>query len=201
MHSKTTPPTLSDEQRIGLLRLARASLSRWLRAKERLAPEEESAFAQGDVCFSAYDCFVSLHVQRKLRGCVGALASARPLCQSISEMAVNAATRDSRFPPLKADELERCVIEISVLSEFVPLASMEEITIGKHGILIEGEGRRGLLLPQVAERQGWRPGEFLRQTYLKAGLPPREYPDQEAVFLFEAVVFSEENYPRLSRWR
>ena len=52
-------------------------------------------------------------------------------------MAIAAATKDPRFPPVKAQELENIVIEISVLTPKKKIKDWQEIQLGKHGGVIE----------------------------------------------------------------
>ena len=75
------------------------------------------------------------------------------------------------------------------------VASPEEVIVGRHGLVIAAQGRRGLLLPQVATDNGWDRDTFLNHTCLKAGLPPQEWklPDTQ-IYLFEAEVFAEEDF-------
>ena len=70
--------------------------------------------------------------------------------------------------------------------------NVEEIVIGRHGLLISLRGYRGVLLPQVAYERGWTREEFLGQTCRKAGLPPDAWKDPQAeLYSFEAEVFGE----------
>ena len=62
---------------------------------------------------------------------------------------------------------------------------------GRHGLVVESNGRRGLLLPQVATEWGWTRDEFLRQTCLKAGLAPDAWRQGAQLFTFEAEIFGE----------
>src|SRR5215468_11464237 len=67
--------------------------------------------------------FVTLHVRRKLRGCIGVIEGREPLARIIPHCAESAALRDVRFSPLRPDEVAGLRIEISVLSELFPLAA------------------------------------------------------------------------------
>ncbi len=76
-------------------------------------------------------------------------------------MAEEAAFRDPRFTPVRSGELSDLRIEISVLTPLQKIDSIDEIEIGKHGIVIVRGGSVGLLLPQVATEYNWDKTEFL----------------------------------------
>jgi AmmeMemoRadiSam system protein A len=138
--------------------------------------------------------FVSLHrrADGELRGCVGMMEAERPLGETVARMAVAAATEDRRFAPVTAEELPDLEIEISVLSPPAPIRG-EEVEVGRHGLLIEHEGRRGVLLPQVPVAHKWGREEFLDQTCRKAGLPAGSWREPGARLLgFTAEVFGED---------
>ena len=68
-----------------------------------------------------------------------------------------------------------------------------EIIIGSHGLIVAKEGRRGVLLPQVATENNWSPEEFLQHTCQKARLAPDESKRGGLeIQAFEAEVFGEE---------
>jgi uncharacterized protein (TIGR00296 family) len=74
----------------------------------------------------------------------------------------------------------------------VPLRSLDELVIGRDGLLVVGHGRRGLLLPQVATEQGWDAVTFARETCRKAGLPTTAWEEVDVeLFRFGAEVFGE----------
>ncbi len=142
---------------------------------------------------SPMGAFVTLRNRGSLRGCIGRLVADRPLYKVISEMAIAAATQDHRFSPVSLPELEKIDIEISVLSPMKKMSSIEELTLGKHGILVREGPRSGVYLPQVADETGWSKEEFLRHCCMdKAGLEPDAWKRGADVFLFTAEVFEEE---------
>jgi len=136
--------------------------------------------------------FVTLTRKKVLRGCVGYISPTQPLYRAVSEMAVAASSQDIRFKPVSKDELKEIRIEISVLSPLKPLLNPQEIEVGTHGLYIVKGGFSGLLLPQVATEHKWNRVEFLENTCLKAGLPPRAWKEKgTAVYTFSAQIFSE----------
>jgi uncharacterized protein (TIGR00296 family) len=116
--------------------------------------------------------------KRKLRGCIGFPYPTHPLVRAVVEAAVESATGDPRFPPMKSRELEQVVFEVSVLTppQLVAAASPKEypsrIEVGVDGLIVENGLYKGLLLPQVPVEWEWDSEEFLCQCCLKAGLPP-----------------------------
>jgi AmmeMemoRadiSam system protein A len=134
--------------------------------------------------------FVSLHVDGKLRGCIGQIRGRGPLPKVIAEMAVAAAFDDPRFDPVTIDELKDLEIEISVLSRLYRIRDISKIEVGRDGLMVKLDLHSGLLLPQVATEANWSVVQFLEQTCLKAGLPKNSYKDSQAeIYRFEAEVF------------
>jgi AmmeMemoRadiSam system protein B/AmmeMemoRadiSam system protein A len=134
--------------------------------------------------------FVTLKIRGMLRGCIGLIRAARPLYETVIEMAREAAFADSRFVPLSSGELQDLEIEISALSRLVRIEDISEIEIGRDGLMIVLDMHSGLLLPQVAVENDWNRMTFLEQTCLKAGLPKNSYKDRAAqIYRFTADVF------------
>jgi len=134
-------------------------------------------------------CFVCIKINGMLRGCIGNFISDKPLYQLVQEMAVSAATRDPRFYPMKKDDLKDFDLEISVISPLHKISSIEEIEVGVHGLYLEKNFSRGVLLPQVAVEYGWDRGTFLAQTSLKAGLEKDDWQEGADIYTFSALVF------------
>jgi len=136
--------------------------------------------------------FVTLKQEGTLRGCIGTLQTEEPLYRAIVSAAISAAVRDPRFQPLSEEELEGTDIEISVLTPFVVVADIEEISAGEHGLYMQKGYQAGLLLPQVAVEYGWSRIEFLEQCCRKAGLEKDDWKDEDTkIMIFSAHVFEE----------
>lgn len=136
--------------------------------------------------------FVTLNEEGELRGCLGLLSSDLPLPETIEMMARRAATEDPRFPPVSADEVDALTIELSILSPFRRISSDADVTLGSDGLLVQQGVRRGLLLPQVAQKHHFSVKQFLEETCLKAGLPRHAWKDASTeLFAFTAEVFGE----------
>lgn len=184
---------LGPDEKRELLRIARATATEFLRSGRTPPgrPHRRSLLAGGGA-------FVTLRrADGDLRGCIGTQSEDEPLYRTVQDMAVAAATRDPRFPPVAPDELDALGIEISVLGERVLIRDAKEIVIGAHGLAIQCQGRRGLLLPQVASEAGWTAEEFLKRLCVKAGLPDDAWRHEGSVERFTAQVFDDGEYPPL----
>ena len=176
----------TKEQRAKLLKLARRSIEHYLRTGRRL----DDLGIDDPALYKEKGAFVTLKKNGMLRGCIGHIIADMPLCEVVAEMAIQAAVGDPRFPAVTMDELPEIEIEISVLSPLKKVEDINDIKIGKHGLLLRKGFYSGLLLPQVPVEYGWDRMTFLRQLAVKAGLPPDEWQGGE-LYSFTAEVFSE----------
>jgi AmmeMemoRadiSam system protein A len=179
-------PSLSEGERQDLLHLALRAVTEAVSRGQILADTPS-----GGILSQRSGVFVTLHVGKRLRGCIGVVEPEEPLGDSVVRCAASAALQDSRFPAVRPDELSDLRIEISLLSPPLPIR-LEEIEIGRHGLLISRGHQRGLLLPQVAVEHHLSPEQFLAETCRKAQLPPDAWRDADAnVFGFTCEVFSD----------
>ncbi|MGA7923781.1 MAG: TIGR00296 family protein, partial [Thermoplasmata archaeon] len=117
-----------------------------------------------------------LHPSGELRGCIGFPEPVYPLRVALPRAARAAAVEDPRFPPVEPRELAEIRVEVSILTvpEILravrPDARWRHVRVGVDGLIVEGHGTGGLLLPQVASAEHWTSREFLGQTCVKAGL-------------------------------
>ena len=135
--------------------------------------------------------FTTLHLQGKLRGCIGYILPVESLYRTVADTARAAAFEDPRFEPVTLAEAPELKVEISVLSPPQPIRP-DEIAVGRHGLIVSQGSRRGLLLPQVPMEWEWDRETFLCQTCLKAGLPPDAWQHGAQLQGFTAEVFGEE---------
>jgi len=125
-------------------------------------------------------CFVTLQKNGELRGCIGHLVAIQPLYKDIIENAFNAAFSDPRFGALRKEELLSISIEVSILTDPVPLVFKDEkdllskITPKKDGLIINKGYYTATFLPSVwSEIKNKK--IFLTQLCLKAGLDANEW--------------------------
>jgi len=154
---------------------------------------DEPDYEKYPVLKSHAGAFVTLTIKGRLRGCIGYIIGEQPLYRTIRDAAKNAALYDPRFPQLSKDEVDKVHIEISILSEPFPLDRYDDIEIGKHGLILEKGGRRGLLLPQVPVEHNMDRDEYLSAICNKAGFSSDLWKNEELkLHAFTATVFGEE---------
>lgn len=153
-----------------LLPLARAAISSALEQPEA-APEAAPWLRAPGACF------VTLHQNGRLRGCIGSLEAQRTLLADVNANAVAAALRDWRFAPLSLEELAATRIEVSLLSPLQALHfdseahALAQLRPGVDGVTFEFERYRSTFLPQVWSQLP-TPHEFMAHLKYKAGLSP-----------------------------
>lgn len=130
------------------VRLARLSLETCVRTRRTLdklpegLPQELTDHTAG--------AFVSLHVDGRLRGCIGTIAPTREnVAWEIVQNAVSAGTRDPRFPEVQAQELDDLEYSVDVLGEPEPVDSAAQLDPRQYGVIVSCGQRRGLLLPDL----------------------------------------------------
>ncbi len=180
---------LNPEQRRTLLGIARQSIESVLEGKKASWRAEEFE----EVLRRPSGCFVTLHTPRgELRGCIGSIQPVAPLFEAVASSALSTAFRDPRFPPVRRDELGDLQIEISVMGPIERVQHLEEIAVGRDGLIISRGNSAGLLLPQVATDHGWDRQTFLTQACVKARLPPSAWQSSDCqIERFSAEVFGE----------
>lgn len=162
---------LSADDRAALLTLARSAIAAKLVDGAGVKRPADASAALNEKC----GCFVTLHKNAALRGCIGTIEARQPLLSAVEENARHAAFDDPRFPPLAADELPAVAIEISVLSVPTALAYddaddlLAKIQPGVHGLIISKAWHSATFLPQVWDQLPDKKS-FLEHLCLKAGL-------------------------------
>lgn len=182
---------LSDEEEIELLKLSRQTLSTYLRDKQVSRINEQGL---PPALLTPTGAFVTLNKDGRLRGCIGTFKAENPLCETIQQMTLAAATQDPRFSPVSKGELDHIEIEISVLTPMHKINSIDEIELGRHGIYIKKGASSGTFLPQVADETGWTRQEFLGHCARdKAGIGWDGWKTAD-IYIYEALVFSEHEF-------
>ncbi len=132
--------------------------------------------------------FVTLKKHGQLRGCIGFIEPHGALIDAITQNAMNAALKDPRFNPVMPEELAELTVEISVLSPLKP-ATLDQIKLGRDGIVLTKGYRRSVFLPEVPIEQGWTLDQTLQHLSLKAGLPKDAYREGASFEIFTSQIY------------
>ncbi len=184
--------TLSPEDRAMLLKWARTALEHAARHQSWLEPPETGS----EALLERRGVFVTLRDGDKLRGCVGNLVPRGTLIEEVGRAAFSASQRDPRFAPVRPEETERLLIEISVLTE--PKAvdlngedhALAQMIPHRHGVIIRSGSRIGTFLPKVWDSLPSREA-FMAHLKEKAGWAQDEWPEDAVMELYEAEDFAE----------
>ena len=140
-------------------------------------------------------CFITLHSDGKLRGCIGSTLAHRALAVDAAENGYAAAFRDPRFKGLKEAEVATLELSVSVLGRPSAMTIAGEADLlaqlrpGIDGLIIEDKGKRALFLPSVWEGLS-RPNTFLRRLKIKAGLAADHWSETFQAWRFAAEEMS-----------
>ena len=179
---------LNKDEEQTLLKLSRDTLTMYI--KDHKTPDVAN-YKLTDNLKNKYGVFVTLKEKGELRGCIGYIERIMELYKGVIDNTINASTRDPRFAPVSAKELDDIDIEISVMTPLKKIENVDEIVVGKHGLVIKKNGRSGLLLPQVPIEWDWDKDEYLMHICLKAGLPTDAWKTGADIYIFSAQVFGE----------
>ncbi len=169
-----------------LLDVARQSIESGLRTGQPLVVDPDAYPPElSERCAT----FVTLRRAGELRGCLGSLVPSRPLVDDVAHSAFKAAFRDSRFPPIEADEFASLEIQLSILSPLEPLPAPDEqallnaIRPGVDGLVVRDRARQGTFLPAVWESFP-EPSAFWYELKRKAGLPVDSWSSRWEIFRY-----------------
>jgi AmmeMemoRadiSam system protein A len=143
------PPRAANCEGVILPGLARQSVVAAMGDGSQLPPA-----ATGQYLSAQRGVFVTLRERSgMLRGCCGTIL---PVCPNLVaetwRSARLAAFEDPRFPPVQAGELPKLRFDVSVLHSMEAISSADELDPARYGVIVSTpDGRRGLLLPAIAE--------------------------------------------------
>lgn len=187
---------LTANEKTYLLSLARNAIKHYFKTGRKLEIKPGDVNSKRIIEDGA--SFVTMHIGKALRGCIGSLEAKRPLVFDVVDNAINSAFGDPRFYELKPEELPKVKFSISVLTKperlnvTGPEDLLEKLIPHKHGLIIQYGLHRATYLPVV---WGQLPDkvQFLNELCQKAGLPQDAWkePDME-FYIYEAEEFEEE---------
>jgi AmmeMemoRadiSam system protein A len=193
-HRKDSLQSLNEEQGQKLVKLARQTIAERLGKRSGKVDQESMT---DSVFKEKRGTFVTLTINKQLRGCIGNLDSTDSIVDGIERNAVNAAFRDPRFPPLKAKELDRVDIEVSILTDPQQLEYrdskdlLSKLRVNVDGVILRKGAFSATFLPQVWEQLP-QPETFLSHLCTKAGLPSDTWQKGHLEILTYQVQYFEE---------
>lgn len=152
------------------IELARRSIESYVKFKKIIEPTDD---LPQDMLNNRAGAFVSIHLDKELRGCIGTIGPVREnIAEEIIGNAISASTEDPRFPPVSKGELKNLEISVDILEKAEPISKIDELDPKTYGVIVSKDFRRGLLLPNLegvdtAEEQ-------VKIARRKAGIGPLE---------------------------
>lgn len=197
-HASVAPTvTYSTDERRFLLTLARKAVRE--AANTGKLPAVDIEFITPNLSVRK-GCFVTLTKAGLLRGCIGHIIAQEPLYRAVLNNALHASINDPRFQPVSADEVDKLEIEISVLTDPLPLffSSVGDLLGKLHphkdGVVLQIGGRSATYLPQVWEQLPDKI-DFLNSLAEKAGCEPSAWRQKgTTVSIYHVESFKESDY-------
>lgn len=186
VRNESAPFELSISEKQSLLDVARHSAV----CKVLGEPAEVLPIEAKGILAKKTGVFVSVYVSGKLRGCLGRFSPDASLMQCVGELAASSVSNDYRFEPIAEKELADLKIEISVLSPMRKISNIDEIVLGKHGVLIKKQGNAGTFLPQVAVQTNWTVEELLGHCARDKAHIGWDGWKTADIYIYEGCVFS-----------
>jgi len=195
---KSTSFQISQQEGEYLVKLARRAAETYIKNRQALKVPADVPAKLKEHC----GVFVTINSvegkSHQLRGCIGFPYPTTMLAQAVIESAISSATQDPRFMPMRSEELDHVVFEVSVLTppESVEVENPQDycgqIKVGRDGLIVERTYCKGLLLPQVPVELNWDEETFLCECCVKAGLPPDSWLLKGTkIYRFQAIIFKE----------
>ena len=127
--------------------LARRTVEAYIREGRKIAVSDD---LDKELLQKQAGAFVSIHENGQLRGCIGTIAPTKDcLAEEIISNAISASTRDPRFPPIEASELDSLEITVDVLGQAEDIPSKDLLDVKRYGVIVRNGYRQGLLLPDL----------------------------------------------------
>lgn len=179
--------SLDEAQKKELLSIARKTLQSYL------VDKNIPIFNTVDPAFKTRQAvFVTIRKDGKLRGCIGRILPEEDLLAAVQHMAIEAATKDDRFSPVKPEELGDLKLEISILGQPYRVCDITPIKLGVHGVILGQDGQRGVFLPEVGLELPKKEDFFGELCAQKAGLKRECYQDPKTnIEIFNTTDFGE----------
>jgi AmmeMemoRadiSam system protein A len=128
-----------------VVELAKETVENYVREGETPKPKELTPEMREQA-----GVFVSLHKHGQLRGCIGTFEpKEKNVAEEIVANAISSSTRDPRFSPVTASELDDLEYSVDILTKPEPVTDISQLDHRRYGVIVESGGKKGLLLPDL----------------------------------------------------
>ena len=158
--------------------------------QQRALPIEPGEFS--DLLQTHGASFVTLNLNKQLRGCIGTLEAHQPLIVDVSEHAYSAAFEDPRFSGVSESEIEQLEISISILTLPIPIEFISEKDLLSQlipevdGIILQSGLHKATFLPVVWEQLS-KADDFINHLKIKAGLNKQAWPEDIKISRYQTI--------------
>ena len=150
--------------------LARMTLETYIKENREIDVPED---VPEEMINQSAGVFVSIKKDGQLRGCIGTIfPTTQNVALEIIQNAISAGTKDPRFYPVQANELDSLVYSVDVLKKPEKINSIDELDVSKYGVIVRAGFRSGLLLPNLEGVDS--PEDQVAISLQKAGISPEE---------------------------
>ncbi|GAA0665136.1 TIGR00296 family protein [Natronoarchaeum mannanilyticum] len=189
--SEAQSVTLSYEDGARAVELAREAVESYVQngSREQPGSMREAFYART----GAYVRLQSTRGRGSLRGCAGAHQGGDQLGHVIVDAAIRAASDDSCGSEVRPAELSNITVSVCAVTNLLLTDDpIEDLELGRHGVVVDAGSETGWLYPTVPVENNWTAEEYLGRTCRKAGLPPQAWQREDVmVTLFEGQTFRE----------
>lgn len=135
------------------VQLARLAIETFVKKEElfNVSEYEKYNIPLGTEAFAEQaGCFVSLKKNGQLRGCIGTIVSTKKnIAEEIVSNALSSACCDTRFQPVRPDELTSLEYSVDILFAPERIESEQELDVKRYGVIVSSGFKRGILLPNL----------------------------------------------------
>ena len=131
------------------VQLARKTIEAYVKKDRRIDPE--TLDLPEAMRNNRAGVFVSIKNASGLRGCIGTTGTgvSKNIAHEIVRNAIEAATKDPRFPAIEPWELENLIITVDILYKSEPIKDKNDLDPNSYGIIVSSGHKKGLLLPNL----------------------------------------------------
>ena len=144
-------------------------------------------------------CFVTLTLNKRLRGCIGSIIAHQSLLEDLISNARSAAFQDPRFPPLTKEEFSHLSIEVSLLTNPEPVDYSDRVDL-EHiirpyvdGVILRLGKYQATFLPQVWEELSDF-DSFFSHLGMKAGIGNDPLSYHPEIYTYQVQKYEEQSH-------